>query len=169
MTTDRTAGMRALGTLRAVGGTGVVRLEDRFQTSADDLWAALTHPDRVQRWLGVVEGERAVGEELQAHFFASGWEGTIRVVECEPPRHLLLASAAPGQPDGVMEVTLTPEGDATMLVVEDRGMPLDQIAAYGAGDQVHLEDLAAHLAGRDRCDPQERWQELLPVLSLIHI
>jgi len=26
-------------------------------------------------------------------------------------------------------------------------MPLEQLAAYGAGDQVHVEDLAAYLAG----------------------
>lgn len=48
------------------------------------------------------------------------------------------------------------------LVLEHRGVPLAQLAAYGAGDQVHLEDLAAHLAGRDRCDARVRWQELHP-------
>ncbi|MFY0409764.1 hypothetical protein ACI6PP_22370, partial [Solicola sp. PLA-1-18] len=48
----------------------------------------------------------------------------------------------------------------TRLVVEDRGLPLDHLAAYGAGDQIHVEDLAAHLAGRDRCNPRQRWEEL---------
>ena len=41
-------------------------------------------------------------------------------------------------------------------------MPLEQIAAYGAGDQIHVEDLAAYLAGRERCDARARWQELHP-------
>ena len=41
-------------------------------------------------------------------------------------------------------------------------MPLDLLAAYGAGIQVHVEDLAAHLAGRERCDADTRWNELLP-------
>jgi hypothetical protein len=45
---------------------------------------------------------------------------------------------------------------------QDRGVPLDQIAAYGAGDQVHVEDLAAYLAGGERCDARSRWQELHP-------
>jgi hypothetical protein len=27
---------------------------------------------------------------------------------------------------------------------------------------VHVEDLAAHLAGGERCDADERWNELLP-------
>jgi hypothetical protein len=39
-------------------------------------------------------------------------------------------------------------------------MPLNLIAAYGAGIQVHVEDLGAHLAGRERCDADARWDEL---------
>ena len=54
------------------------------------------------------------------------------------------------------------DGNQTVLVIEDRGVPLDQIAAYGAGDQIHVEDLAAYLAGRERCDARARWQELQP-------
>jgi hypothetical protein len=41
-------------------------------------------------------------------------------------------------------------------------MPLDHLAAYGAGIQVHVEDLASHIAGRERCDGEARWRELLP-------
>jgi hypothetical protein len=62
----------------------------------------------------------------------------------------------------VIEATLAADGDRTILVVEERGMPLDLLAAYGAGIQVHVEDLAAHLAGRERCDADARWDELQP-------
>jgi hypothetical protein len=62
----------------------------------------------------------------------------------------------------VIEATLSADGDQTILVVEERGMPLDLLAAYGAGVQVHVEDLAAHLAGRERCDADTRWDELQP-------
>lgn len=34
------------------------------------------------------------------------------------------------------------------------------LAAYGAGIQVHVEDLAAHLAGRERGDATVRFGEL---------
>jgi len=74
----------------------------------------------------------------------------------------LLLTESEGEPDGVFEVTLTADGEHTVLVVEDRGVPLDHIASYGAGDQIHLEDLAAYLAGHDRCNPRTRWQELQP-------
>ncbi len=38
-------------------------------------------------------------------------------------------------------------------------MPVDLLAAYGAGVQIHVEDLAAHLAGRERSDADARWNE----------
>ena len=162
MTTPAPGSVRVLGTLRAADGTGVVRLEDRFDTAMDDLWSALTDPRRIARWLGEVDGDLREGGEFRARFFASGWEGVCRVEVCEPPRRLLLQARSEGEPDSVFEVTLTADGDQALLVVEDRGVPLDQIAAYGAGDQIHVEDLAAYLAGGERCDTRTRWQELQP-------
>jgi uncharacterized protein YndB with AHSA1/START domain len=159
----RTLGtLGTLGTLRAADGKGIVRLEDRFDTDIGDLWSALTDPRRLARWLGEVEGDLRQGGEFRARYFASGWEGTGRVEACEPPRRLLILTKSPDEPDGVIEATLTADGDQTILVIEHRGLPLEQIAAYGAGDQVHLEDLAAYLAGSERVDARARWQELHP-------
>ena len=163
MRSDRPHHVRTLGTLRDRDGTGIIRLEDRFDTDVADLWSAITEPERLARWLGEIEGELRQGGEFRARYFASGWEGTCRVEVCEPPRLLRILTMSPDQPDGVVEAMLTAEGDQTLLVIEDRGVPLEQIAAYGAGDQVHLEDLAAYLAGRHRCDARARWQELEPI------
>ena len=162
MTSNAGAGSRILGSLRSADGKGVVRMQDRFDTGIDDLWLALTDPRRLARWIGDVEGDLRLGGEYRFCFFASGSEGTGRVDACEPPRRLLLAMAL-GQPDeDVIEVTLAADGDQTILVWEERGMPLDLLWAYGAGIQVHVEDLAAYLAGRERCDAEARFGELLP-------
>jgi uncharacterized protein YndB with AHSA1/START domain len=162
MTSKADAGNRILGSLGSADGKGVVRMEDRFDTDIDDLWSALTDPLRLARWLGEVTGDLRLGGEYRFFFFASGSEGTGRVEACEPPRRLLLRHGL-GQPDvNVIEATLTADGDQTILIVEERGMPLDLLAAYGAGIQVHVEDLAAHIAGRDRCDADARWTELQP-------
>lgn len=162
MTCNAPAGARILGSLRSVDGMGIVRLEDRFDTDIDDLWSALTDPHRLAGWLGEVEGDLRPGGEFRAHYFASGWVGTGRVEACEPPRRLLILTKSPDEPDGVIEATLSADGEQTVLVIEDRGLPLDQIAAYGAGNQIHVEDLAAYVAGRERCDARTRWQELHP-------
>ena len=161
--TSNAAGNRIVGTLRTADGKGVVRMEDRFDTGIADLWSALIDPGRLARWLGEVEGDLRLGGEFRAHFSSSGWEGTGRVEECEPPRRLRVTTWAVDQPnEHVIEVTLAGEGDQTILVLEERGMPLDHLAGYGSGIQVHVEDLAAHLAGRDRCDAAARWAELIP-------
>jgi len=162
MTTDAVGGPRILGAVLDRDSTGVVRLEDRFDTDIADLWSALTDPRRLARWLGEVEGDLRLGGEFRARWFASGWEGTGRIEVCDPPRHLVIQTSSSDQPDGVVEATLTADGEQTILVIEDRGVPLDQIAAYGAGDQIHLEDLAAYLAGRERVDARQRWLELQP-------
>ena len=139
-------------------------MEDRFDTAIDDLWSALTDPGRLARWFGEVEGDLRLGGEFRFRFFASGSEGTGRVEACEPPRRLLVATMDTGRSrtTKVIEATLTADGDQTILVIEERGMPLDQLAAYGAGIQIHVEDLAAYLAGRERCDAEARWDELQP-------
>ena len=167
MTDSPSTSTRILGTLRSEDGSGIVRLEDRFDTDIDDLWSALTDPARLVRWLGEVDGDLGPGGEFRAHYFASGWEGTCRVEACEPPHRLRLRTSSPEQPDGVVEATLTVDGNQTVLVIEDRGVPLDQIAAYGAGDQIHVEDLAAYLAGLERCDARARWQELQPAYEVL--
>jgi hypothetical protein len=66
-----------------------------------------------------------------------------------------------------VEATLTADGDRTILVLEQRGMPVNLLADYGAGIQVHIEDLAAHIAGRERCDVEARWGELLPAYEAL--
>jgi uncharacterized protein YndB with AHSA1/START domain len=162
MTSNAPAG-RILGSLRSADGKGVVRMEDRIGTHIDDLWSALTDPSRLARWYGEIEGDLSVGGEYRARLFASGWEGTGRVEACEPPRRLLVTIKDADEPgEGVIEVTLAADGDQTIVVWEERGMPLDYLAAFGAGIQVHVEDLAAYLAGRERVDSKARWDELMP-------
>jgi uncharacterized protein YndB with AHSA1/START domain len=162
MTGNGHAGARILGTLRSADGKGVVRMQDRFDTDIDDLWSALTDPLRLARWLGEVAGDLRLGGEFRARFF-DGWEGTGRVEACEPPARLLVVTKHHGQQDEqVIEAILTADGDQTILVWEERGMPLNLLAPYGAGIQVHVEDLAAHIAGRERHDGEARWNELMP-------
>jgi uncharacterized protein YndB with AHSA1/START domain len=160
------SGPRIIGSLRKEGGKGAVRIEDRFSTDIGDLWSALTDPRRLARWLGEVDGDLRLGGKFRAHFFSSGWEGTGRVEACEPPRRLLVLTEMPGQSgEHSIEATLATDGGQTVLVWEEQGMPLDHLPAYGAGIQVHVEDLAAYLAGHGRCDADARWNELLPAYS----
>jgi uncharacterized protein YndB with AHSA1/START domain len=160
-----TSSTRILGTLGTADGKGVVCVEDHFDTSIDDVWSALTDRERLAVWYGTVEGEMRPGGEYRAHLHASGWEGTGRIEAFDAPRHMRVVTTMDSDEpsEGVFRVTLTPDGDRTKVSWEERGMPEHLLAAYGAGVQVHVEDLGAYLAGRDRCDAEARFGELLPV------
>lgn len=172
MTTNPPGGARILGSLRMAGGTAIVRVEDRFDAGIDDLWSALTDPGRLARWYGEVEGNLRAGGEFRLHIESDGWDGTGRVDACEAPRRLLVTTRESDESwqkgdgaepfDETIEATLTPDGDRTVLVIEVHGIPLDKIAFYGAGWQIHAESLADHVAGRERRDMEARWDELVP-------
>jgi len=149
------------GTIRSVDGRGMVRMEGRYDTDIDDLWSALTDRRRLARWIADVNGDLRVRGVFRAAF-TSGWEGTGRVDVCDPPQHLLVTMAPGGEEETVIEALLIADGDQTRLVVEERGLPLEELAAHGAGWQAHLEDLAAHSTGQEPSDWRTRWQDLTP-------
>jgi uncharacterized protein YndB with AHSA1/START domain len=172
LTSNPPAGTRILGSLRSADGKGVVRIEDRYDTSIDDLWSALTDPGRLAHWYGQVEGDLRPGGEFRLHVEGADIDATGRVEACDPPQRLLVTNRetdesylrGKGVPpyDEAIEATLTADGDQTILVIEVRGMPLDKIAFYGAGWQIHAEDLATYLAGREHGEAEARWGELVP-------
>ena len=172
MTSNARPATRILGSLRSADGKGVVRIEDRYDTDIDDLWSALTDPGRLARWHGQLEGDLRPGGQFRLYIESDDVESTGRVEACEPPRRLLVTTRETdeswrkgnGVPpfDATVEATLTADGDQTILVIEVRGMPLDKIAFYGAGWQIHAENLAAYVAGRERGDTEARWGELVP-------
>jgi uncharacterized protein YndB with AHSA1/START domain len=160
--TDAQQNTWIVGSLRRLeDGRGAVRMEDVYDTDAPDLWAALTDPSRLARWIGHVEGDLRLGGGIHARF-TSGWEGPGRIDVCEPPRRLAVTMAPGAADQTVIEAVLAGEGNLTRLVVEERGLPVDDLAAYGAGWQAHVEDLAAHLRGHDMGDWRTRWATLAP-------
>jgi uncharacterized protein YndB with AHSA1/START domain len=170
--TSKAPGPRIMGSLRSADGKGVVRVEERYDTDIDDLWSALTDPDRLARWYGRVEGDLRPGGVFRLYVNDADSDHAGRIEECEPPRRLRVTSRetdesyqrGQGVPpfDEVIEATLTADGERAVLVIEIWGMPLDAVAYYGAGWQIHAENLAAYLAGRERGDTEARWGELVP-------
>ena len=172
MSSNVTPGTRILGSLRSAGGRGVERIEDRYDTDIDDLWSALTDPGRLARWYGQVDGDLRPGGEFRLYVADADADFAGRVEFCEPPRRLHVTTRETdesyrrgnGVPpyDSVIEAALTSDAGQTILVIEVQGMPLDAVAFYGAGWQIHAENLAAHLAGRAAGDTKARWDELVP-------
>ena len=169
MTSSSDTPTGAVGSLGVAGDTGVVRIEQRYDTDPADLWAAVTEPDRLARWYGHVSGELRVGGQLAIRIDGPDIDSTGRILECTPPSRLRVqtretdasAQRGAGQPfDTTIEVTLTPDDGRTVLVIEVRGLPLGKIAAYGVGWQLHAESLSNHVRGLPGADVGARWTEL---------
>jgi uncharacterized protein YndB with AHSA1/START domain len=159
MTSTESGGV--LGSLRSEGSDGVIRMEARLDATVDTVWAALTEPRRLAKWYGDVTGDLRVGGEYKVHVHMSGWEGTGRIEVCEAPHRLVIFGKEPDDPSEQSdEITLEATGNGTLFVAEQRGIPRDLIAAFAAGAQLHVEDLAKYLAGNDRVEPGSRFDEL---------
>ncbi len=166
--------MRMLATTRPLDDTrGAVRVEDVYDTDIDDLWQACTTPDRLARWIATVTGDLREGGTVHA-VFTSTWTGPARIDVCDAPHHLVVTTEPGTDDEARLEAWLTAEGDRTRLVVEESGLPIGALPAYGAGWQVHLEDLGRALASGGPVHPggwseqapaagwQARWSELTP-------
>lgn len=173
--------MRISGTMRALDETrGAVRAEDVYDTDIEDLWAACTTPERLSRWIADVSGDLRTGGTVRA-VFTSTWSGLVRVEVCDVPHHLLLTTEPGTDEETEIEAWLTAEGSRTRLVIEERGLPLAQLHFYGAGWQVHLEDLGrsvtsdgpVHAGGwsEQTAAPvwRARWTELTPAYQRVAI
>jgi uncharacterized protein YndB with AHSA1/START domain len=168
-----TGDVSVLGSLHSVDGQGVVRMEDRLDTGIDDLWRALTDPDRLAQWYGDVEGDLSEKGEFRVRIALAG-ERIGHVGACEPPQRLLLTmhdpDPQPGQPEQTLiEAQLTAEGSQTRLVWEERGMPVNLLPAYGAGIQIHVEHLADYIGGRELRSVEARWNELFPAYEALGV
>ena len=148
-------------------------MEDRLGAGIDDLWGALTDPDRLAHWYGEVEGELSQGGEFRVRIALAG-KRTGRVEACEPPQRVLLTmrdpDPQPGQPEQtVIEAQLIAEGAQTRLVWEERGMPVNLLPAYGAGIQIHVEHLADYISGHELRNVEARWNELSPAYEALGV
>ncbi|MET9020757.1 SRPBCC domain-containing protein [Actinopolymorpha sp. NPDC004070] len=166
--------MKITGTMRALDETrGAVRVEDVYDTDIQDLWTACTTPERLSRWIAEVAGDLREGGTVRA-VMTSTWTGPMRIEVCDAPHHLLLTSQPGTDEEAQIEAWLTVEGAGTRLVVEERGLPVGGLHFFGAGWQVHLEDLGrslasdgpAHVGGWSEQAPapawRRRWTELTP-------
>jgi len=132
-------------------------MSTQFATPIDNLWSALTEPRRLARWYGSFDGDFHVGGTFTAFIPSSGWDGQGRIEECNAPVHLSVTMWEKVDEEQGLTVNLVAKDAHTNLLLEKRGIAPDLCWAYGAGWQAHLEDLSAHLAGRDRADLSVSW------------
>jgi uncharacterized protein YndB with AHSA1/START domain len=127
----------------------------------DDVWSALTENDRLARWIGTYDGERgsgATGTFTMTHELEAGDGMPMTIVECEPPRRLVLQ-----WPDPLswrVELDLTVEDGRTVLLFTQVLATADGQADIATGWHWYLDKLDAELTGRPQLQATE-WDTFL--------
>jgi uncharacterized protein YndB with AHSA1/START domain len=101
-----------------------VLLRRSYDSAAQDLWDAVTDPDRIKRWLMPISGDLRVGGSFQLEGNAGG-----EILACEPPRLLRVTF---GDPNSIVELRLTAQADGDTVLELEHTVPIE-IAQSGAG------------------------------------
>ena len=146
-------------------GTGrVVRLRREYDTPIEDVWDALTNPERIGRWFLPISGDYRLGGRYQFEGNAGG-----EIVACERPNRLkvtwVYGEVTSDADISEVEVRLASVDDgATRLELEHAAVvPDDRWAEYGPGAvgvgwEQGMLGLTLHLRGGSVDDPVA-WQE----------
>jgi uncharacterized protein YndB with AHSA1/START domain len=93
------------------GETVTVRMRRSYQAEPEELWDALTDPERMRRWFWPVTGDFKVGGTFQLEHNAGG-----EILECEPPKRFKVTF---GGPTSLLELRLVAgAGASTELELE---------------------------------------------------
>jgi len=123
--------------------------EREYPDPIEDVWSAVTEPDRLERWIGTYTGERTVGATVQFAMTAEGQVDPepVTIVACDPPRHLVLDWLVPDQPLWRVEVSLLESGTGTALTFVHHLSDSSAAGDLGPGWQYYLDRLGASLEG----------------------
>ncbi|WP_017559549.1 SRPBCC family protein [Nocardiopsis baichengensis] len=140
--------------LTTVDGRPALRMERRLAHPVEQVWRALTEPERLNRWypFPVASLDLRVGGAIR---FDDG-EGTTMdgvVVELDPPHRFAFSEHAPEEMgregDDIARFELEPDGDGCLLVFTHVFDDRPGAASYAVGWDTCLGALRAVAAGRE--------------------
>jgi uncharacterized protein YndB with AHSA1/START domain len=116
---------REVGKRPIESGEGVaIVLRRSYDAQIEDVWDAVTNPDRMKRWFLPVSGDLRVGGTFQLEGNAGG-----EILRCEPPRLLKVTF---GGPTSLVELRLTSAADSGTTLELEHTVPIE-MAGSGAG------------------------------------
>jgi uncharacterized protein YndB with AHSA1/START domain len=130
-----------------------ITFERRYDASPAEVWAALTEPERLARWLAPAE----IGDTVRIDFGNDVVTG--RVLVRDEPRVLEYEWRFAGEDESVVRFELLADDEGTLLRLEHRRLGPEHALGYSAGWHAYLDDL---LTG-PRSPWEERFAELLPL------
>jgi len=138
--------MTSLGSLEVDGARRRVRFERRLQAPVEEVWAALTDPARLARWLAPGTVGDQPGDFVSLDF-GEGGQVTGTVLRVERPHLLEYQWHFDGEGESIVRFALEAEGEGTRLVLEHRSLGADHAVGYAAGWHAHLDALRDETEG----------------------
>jgi uncharacterized protein YndB with AHSA1/START domain len=102
-----------------VQGTCEVRYTRYYRAGPEEVWAALTEPDSLARWLGPT-GEVALRRDGPFELRLEGETMNGRVRAVAPSRLLELDWVVADEPPSIVRFELSSDGSGTVLVLDHR-------------------------------------------------
>ena len=102
-----------------------VLLRREYRASVEDVWDAVTDPERIRRWFMPVSGDLREGGDFQLEGNAGG-----QILRCDAPTLLRVTF---GSETSLVELRLTPDGDDATTLVLEHTVPME-MAGSGAGE-----------------------------------
>ena len=144
-----------LGARRGVVTTdddGRQRLEFRrsWPDPIEDVWAALTEPDRLARWIGTYDGARGpggTGTFTMTHEEGEHGGEAMTIRECDPPRRLVVEWVQQGTEEWSVALDLWTEDGRTVLRFLQVFPAGADVTDFAMGWHWYLEKLGAELTG----------------------
>ena len=152
------------GTLRGDGERCAVGFRRLYDFTAEELWAALTDPERLGRWLAQAPRfDREAGGYVELVFGAGSGDqrASGRILTWDEPHVLEYEWRFPGEDDSIVRFELQPQEFGTLLVLDHRQLGRAAGAGYGAGWHAHLDALGRLYEFSDAAWTR-RFEELLP-------
>ncbi|KRB73244.1 polyketide cyclase [Nocardioides sp. Root190] len=132
-----------------------VQFERTFRAPVEDVWAAVTEPDRLARWIGTWTGDPAAGEVL----FQMTFEGDdvpeelFTIDECAPPYRLRITTSMPTDGDAPdswrLHLDLSEADGVTMLRFAQDVPDPTMAESVGPGWDYYLDRMQVAEAGGD--------------------
>jgi uncharacterized protein YndB with AHSA1/START domain len=134
-------------------GTAYVVFERTFAAPIADVWAAVTEPERLVRWIGTWAGDPASGEvafRMTAEA-EDAPEERILIDECHEPTRLVMRSARPDDHSEVWswQIDLSEADGVTTLTFAQEVVDVELAESVGPGWDYYLDRMVAAETGGD--------------------
>ena len=134
-------------------GRTYVVLTRTFRAPVEDVWAAVTEPERLARWIGTWTGDPATGEvEFRMLFEGDGPAETFTIDACDPPHHLRITTSMTtedGEESWRLQVDLAESGGTTTLTFAQDVPDPAMADSVGPGWEYYLDRMVAAETGAD--------------------